>query len=549
MDLTFFYSNVRSLAPKIHDLNNYISIYKPKIIALTETWLDNNIPTSFVCPQNYIAYRKDRNTGKGGGCIILVHDTVISKPVTVFTPDMDYNIKIDAVACRFPLAHGDNMGFLCIYRPPGLNIVESSSLYDILKKILNFNYKFNIIIGDFNFPDIQWPGSASSSQSESFLNYVHDNFLQQHVTSFTRKASKSILDLVFSTQGTTVNNLAINEEFSKSDHSIIDFSVPIRPTLLKRRIKRRNLAKADWPLFRQLLLSSFSNVQHALRLDDINEVWANFVSILHSALDAAAPIHEVSTRNFISCSKVRTALRYKRRRFKELVKHNTPSNIITYTRAVEIVKRTTLEDINSRESRLLNHPEAKIFWSYVNKRIAKQNIINSLNFNGSEVDDPDDFPNIFNDYFASVFAPASDLVIQEEHQSSHSLNNILITAEEVNKVLKSLPSRSSADNDNLSYKILKEGDFIIADYLAKLFTLSMDLNRLPSAWKIAIISPIHKSGSRSIVSNYRPISVNSCCCRVLERIVRNKINNFLYARRIIADTQHGFVSGRSIYRY
>ena len=39
----------------------------------------------------------------------------------------------------------------------------------ILDKFLSFNLHFNLIIGDFNFPDICWPNTAYSTQSKLFL--------------------------------------------------------------------------------------------------------------------------------------------------------------------------------------------------------------------------------------------------------------------------------------------------------------------------------------------------------------------------------------------
>ena len=547
LNVKFLYSNVRSLVSKIHDLNNYLSIYKPEVIALTETWLDDRIPTSFFCPQNYVAYRKDRQNKKGGGCVVLISKTLLSKPVSILKPKIDDGVKIDAVACRLPLACGTSMGVLCIYRPPGLSDSENSPLYDILNNFLDNNFKFNIIIGDFNFPDIQWPGSSSSFHSDTFLNFVHENFLLQHVMSSTRKASQSILDLVLSTQGTNIHGLTVNEEFGTSDHSIINFSVPLRPTLVKRKVKRRNLEKADWSLFRQSLAFSSPDIHQALLSEDIDEVWACFLSILNAALDTVAPVHEISTRNFVSCSKVRTALRHKRRRFKALSENNIPSNVIAYARAVEIVKRTTYEDVIKRENRLLYNANPRYFWSYVNRRMSSQTSIKSLKSNTSEAQDPDDLSNIFNDYFVSVFTPASDFTIQDDNRNPPllALSQIAITTEDVCRILGSLSSKSSVDNDNLSYKILKEGGVILAEFLAYLFSLSLRICRIPSAWKVAIVSPIHKGGPKNVVSNYRPISVTSCCCRVLERIVRNKINDFLFNRHFITDSQHGFVSGRS----
>ena len=60
-----------------------------------------------------------------------------------------------------------------------------------------------------------------------------------------------------------------------------------------------------------------------------------------------------------------------------------------------------------------------------------------------------------------------------------------------------------------------------------------------------MVTPLHKSGSKSLVQNYRPISVTSCCSRILERIINNKIKSFLTRNHLIYSTQHGFQNGKS----
>jgi hypothetical protein len=120
-----------------------------------------------------------------------------------------------------------------------------------------------------------------------------------------------------------------------------------------------------------------------------------------------------------------------------------------------------------------------------------------------------------------------------------------MSIDDVHKTLKRVPSKTSTDPDGLSYYVLKQGGTVLTTYLFHIFNLSIELSRVPSAWKTAMITPLHKGGSKSQVQNYRPISVTSCCSRVLERIINHKIKSFLTQNRLIANTQHGFQTGRS----
>ena len=61
-----------------------------------------------------------------------------------------------------------------------------------------------------------------------------------------------------------------------------------------------------------------------------------------------------------------------------------------------------------------------------------------------------------------------------------------------------------------------------------------------------LLLPLYiKKGSKLQVSNYRPVSVTSCCSRILERIINMKIKNYLEINNLLFGLQHGFTSGRS----
>ena len=66
---------------------------------------------------------------------------------------------------------------------------------------------------------------------------------------------------------------------------------------------------------------------------------------------------------------------------------------------------------------------------------------------------------------------------------------------------------------------------------------------IPFEWKVHCITPIHKSGDKSIVSNYRPIALLSCVSKVLERLIYDNIID--YVSPFISSCQFGFVHGRA----
>ncbi len=64
-------------------------------------------------------------------------------------------------------------------------------------------------------------------------------------------------------------------------------------------------------------------------------------------------------------------------------------------------------------------------------------------------------------------------------------------------------------------------------------------------WKTAFILPLLKKGNQQCTSNYRPVSLTSLICKVLERIIRSQLLDYMFDRDIILRNQHGFVPKKS----
>ena len=88
-------------------------------------------------------------------------------------------------------------------------------------------------------------------------------------------------------------------------------------------------------------------------------------------------------------------------------------------------------------------------------------------------------------------------------------------------------------------------DGLLAPALKLIFSQSLTQGIFPSALKRAVIVPILKSGDKAIPGNYRPISLTSCISKVVERIIRKHVLEFLERKGLLNNTQHGFRSGRS----
>ena len=106
-------------------------------------------------------------------------------------------------------------------------------------------------------------------------------------------------------------------------------------------------------------------------------------------------------------------------------------------------------------------------------------------------------------------------------------------------------AHKTAGPDEIFATTLKEIKIFTLDPLQKIFTSSMNSGIVPTNFKTANITPIHKSGSKEEISNYRPISLTSIPGKIQESIIRDKIYEYLIQNNLINDTQHGFMKNKS----
>ena len=59
-----------------------------------------------------------------------------------------------------------------------------------------------------------------------------------------------------------------------------------------------------------------------------------------------------------------------------------------------------------------------------------------------------------------------------------------------------------------------------------IFQQSYDTGTLPDEWKTAHIVPIFKKGNRTDPANYRPVSLTSVPCKVMETIIKENHMKF-----------------------
>ena len=133
-----------------------------------------------------------------------------------------------------------------------------------------------------------------------------------------------------------------------------------------------------------------------------------------------------------------------------------------------------------------------------------------------------------NMHFSSVFTreDTSSIPVPEtkfKGSEGERLGQLVVTPEVVVSKINNMKENKSPGVDGISPKILKETVEQISTPLAHVFTMSLKEGIVPFEWKEANIIPLFKKGSRNKSVNYRPVSLTSVICKLLETIIRDHI--------------------------
>ena len=115
----------------------------------------------------------------------------------------------------------------------------------------------------------------------------------------------------------------------------------------------------------------------------------------------------------------------------------------------------------------------------------------------------------------------------------------------VKEKLSQLKPACSPGPDNIHPRVLKEAAEQLSKPLAIIYNKSINTGCLPDDWKLGTVVPIFKKGDRQEPDNYRPVSLTSIPCKVLESMIRDCLMDHLEGKQVLSRHQHGFRPKRS----
>lgn len=457
---------------------------------------------------------------------------------------------------------------LIVYRSPSSNSDNNVKLIELLTKFFKFK-GCKIIVGDFNFPNIDWINKVTSKNNKSveqkFLNILNDNFLSQLVLSPTRFRStfkNNILDLVLVEDVEIISNLTLDAPIGKSDHVVLKFLVKTKIGFKTITREKLNFDKGDYVRLNEYIIKylyedfdddiGYKCVDQKL----VNKVWDKFCRVISLGVQKFIPIKKCINKNnnVKLTNEIKSLMRKKNNLWKKYLRTRNYETFGEYKSIRNEIKKNILiakhKNMENLAKKIKSNP--KVFWQHIRQVKGSKSIIDGIlssDKDGNEImlfgekDKAQEFAN----YFSSVYINEDNVggLCFNDDCGILAMNEIVLTQNLVYNKISKLNKYKSAGPDGIFSRILFECVGSVSKYLSFLFNLSLGSGYLPDIWKRSTVVPVYKKGGCSSVVNYRPVSLTCISCKILEFFIKESLLSHFVENKLFNSFQYGFVKGRS----
>ncbi|XP_039433577.1 uncharacterized protein LOC120415988 [Culex pipiens pallens] len=482
--LTVYYQNVRGLRTKTNETFLALCRCDYDVIVFTETWLTEAIKDAELT-KNYKLFRCDRNPEsssllRGGGVLIAAKAKLGCKAVELLNCE---SLEQTVIRLTLPL---QTLFVCCVYIRPVSDPATYATHAAAVQQVIDLSKESDsvLVVGDYNLPNLIW---YHDDDTDSLLPVNASS--EQEVT-----LVESMLPLGLTQENDLPNAFGkLLDLVFVSDNVSVELFEPPCPLL--------KVDQHHNPLLMQL------EYRTALNDNTVEPVAVfDFKRCDYTTLNER--ILAVDWLTFLDAPCVNSVTEIFYEKLFEIFNEVVPR------KSVRICHRYKQPWWND-DLRLLRNRLRKATSRFLSTKTAWDKVVAR---------------NIEEEY----------LNLQQESFQNY-INDL--QNDDILKVLSSVDPSKGPGPDGLPPVFVKSCANSLVVPVSVIFNKSLEHAIFPDIWKLASISPIHKSGNVSKVENYRPISILSCLAKVLEKVVYDRL--FPAVRRIISANQHGFMRNRS----
>lgn len=537
---------------------DYLRGHEPLFICLSETWLRETSVGGVSFNDYVLGSYYCRSDKIRGGVACYAHTTVKFDILDIGRHCVEMDMEVCGVVWRV----SDRLSVCVItcYRSPSASIdIFLARVGDLLDSIYMPTVPI-IFTGDINISPEYNP-----NEYVDLVNLFAAYNMTNRVLEPTRVTSHSSsrVDHVWTNLGDCGGTRVIANPFSDHDTVLFDSGILNSRETVTPKIKKRLYNSGS----RQRFLSKLFEERwdDVLLSPDFDDMFNSFYNIFIYHFNENFPVVSVRPRE-VTRGWVNSEIRESSCRLRDLymIQREYPAFMGAYryekNRHSDLVRTTRRSYYQRLISNNDKHRQGQVMWRVIgeltNKKRNAANIV--LKIDDVEVDNPDQISNEFNNYF--IQAPLK-IISGIKQGGAHQLyegslgvgdrvaNSMFIerfTEMEIEELIRRrLKPKMSTGPDEIPAKILKEAAFVVLPILTHLVNSSFQSGSFPHRLKVSRVIPVFKKGSRTDMSNYRPVAINSCFSKIFELCMLKRLLCYLDKEKILTNAQHGFRCSRS----
>lgn len=549
--------NVCCLKNKVLQLECLCNEKNVNVICISEHWLQDDqidlfVPRSFV-PANV----KCRSLRKNGGVGIYLRNSIqfLTVDVSQFYFELHFEI------CCVKLTE-ENLLIVSVYRSPNGDMNMFLDCFErALNYLLNHNSKI-VIAGDYNLEM-----GNTQSRNPAFLKFTNIlRSLNLFYTNFQPTRFNSCIDNIIVNFHKNTFNIFLGEHCF-ADHIPLFLemyrfkgSQNSPETVSKTAFRKQNddnvnlftsyLKETDWDMI-------YDYMQNKINTETLfNSFFKKYVDLWHYC----SPLVVSSNKNVSNRKKLINwytpelgKLRNDMLKLFTVYKNLRPTgsnqtqaayNMYIHKKRIYRSKLTEAKKC-AVEQYISNAPnKCKAAWEVIREE-------NSPTHSQGVALDPDGtnsyFLNSIKDLNQGISlspnTPDSFMANRRVNQAEFSWSEV--SENEIIKVVSKLSNSKAMDYYWLSNSIIKRTIPTIATPLSFVLNECMRAGYFAPSLKVSKIIPIYKKGDKSLVQNYRPVSIVPIFSKIFESIMYNQLSRYFDSHNLLSDCQYGFRPGKS----
>ena len=543
--------NCRGLKPNYNEILLLLSLLKPSVFCLQETFLkqEDNINFKGFNLYNYIYTAGQKPSG---GSSVLVHSSY---------PQREIKLSTDLQAVAVSVSLEKEITICSLYIPPNFTL-HSQHLNSLLEQLPS-PY---LLVGDFNGHNMLWGCRKNNVRGEIIENFIEANDLclmndKSHTYLHPATGTFSSLDLSLCHPSLILDfDWYVCDDQHGSDHFPVVIE-GINPSTEDHNPKWK-LNKANWEQFHLLC-------EQDLSMDNFNnssDLVTDFTSSLMKISDKCIPKTSTNPKksNPWYNNDCKNAVRQRKQALSKFCKYPTGANLknvkIQRAKARRTIKSAKRNTWKSYVSKLNHKTPIKKVWDMIRKISGKSKAPSYTHLNTcreTKATSKEDIANTLGETFLKNSSSQNysekfkHIKMQQEQNNinfkslnNEEYNNPFNLLELIDAIQKS--NDTATGPDEVHYQMLKHLPNNALSTILHIFNDIWATGVFPESWRLATIIPIPKPGKdHEEPSNYRPIALTSCLCKTLERMINKRLVWYLESNNLISPIQSGFRSGRS----